>query len=171
MPRLLRRLAAFLEADAAGKVKYRQTKRSNPNERSPPTEKVAGQPSLLARDRKRSLIMDVNPIVDKDAFYISREPPPVLPSQSRQKERVNGRRLMTTVEVEAMASPYGKLTSLKFKGIELTITARMLSSPLRTCLFTRAIIPQGSAPAYYLIDLITIHRSINSIWGCARPRH
>ncbi|PVG00949.1 hypothetical protein CPB86DRAFT_812792 [Serendipita vermifera] len=126
MPRLLRRLAAFLEADAAGKIKYRQTRKREAKEHNLPDRKLLGQPYIRARDRKRSLILDLNPIIDKSAFYTPRELPPVLPSPSRQKERVNGRRLMTPVEVEAMASPY----------------ARMLSSPLRTCLFTRAILPQ-----------------------------
>ncbi|CAG8666532.1 11672_t:CDS:2 [Acaulospora colombiana] len=77
---------------------------------------MVGQPFIQAPDRKRSLIVDVNPIMDKDAFYTPRELPPVLPSHSRQKERVNGRRLMTPVEVEAMASPYDLM--IRFGGVQ-----------------------------------------------------
>lgn len=107
MPRLIRRLAAFLEADAAGKIRYRQRKRK-PLERGETTPLAAELNQRLARGRTRSFLLDTNPIIDKKAYYIPKEPPPVLPSQKRTKELVDGRRLMNAIEIETMASPYGE---------------------------------------------------------------
>jgi hypothetical protein len=107
MPRLIRRLAAFLEADAAGKIRYRQRKRK-PLERDETRPLPIESIPRLARGRTHSFLLDTNPIIDKKAYYIPKEPPPVLPSQKRTKKVVDGRRLMNAVEIDIMASPYGE---------------------------------------------------------------
>lgn len=112
MPRLIRRLAAFLEADAAGKVIYRQRR---PKVLEKPKSGKVPNPSgpILARGRTRSLLLDTNPIIDKEAYYVPKQPPPVLPSQKRQKQVVDGKRLMNELEIDTMASPYGELLFLE----------------------------------------------------------
>ncbi|CAG7853937.1 SubName: Full=Uncharacterized protein {ECO:0000313/EMBL:CCA67137.1} [Serendipita indica DSM 11827] len=122
MPRLLARLAVFLKADAAGKVKYRQ--RTVKPVRKPVVNKT--RPVVIPNlSRTQSFLLDPNPILNKDDFQTPETPPPLLPWPQSRKELPKNARLMSSIEVEAMASPY----------------ARMLSAPQRTCLFTRAILP------------------------------
>ncbi|KAG8840855.1 hypothetical protein FRC20_005383 [Serendipita sp. 405] len=64
--------------------------------------------------------------MNKKEYSIPRKPPPAIVSQSRTDENLQGKRLMSPIEMDVAASPY----------------ARMLSGPIRTCLFTRAALPR-----------------------------
>ncbi|KAG8833665.1 hypothetical protein FRC17_010269 [Serendipita sp. 399] len=123
MPRFIRRLAAFLKADAEGKIKYRQRKRVIQPEKQPPKERP---PIVPNKNRTRSLLLDTNPIMNKEAFSIPREAPPAIVAQSRTEDSLQSKRLMSPIEMDVAASPY----------------ARMLSGPIRTCLLTRASLPK-----------------------------
>lgn len=109
MPRLLRRLAHFLELESAGKIKYRQRRPKTYDKQ----KKVAGPvdkrpPIVYKKNQDRSFLLDVNPITEKGLYHVPKEPPPSLPSQQRVEGRSNGRRGMNEIELDATASPYGK---------------------------------------------------------------
>jgi len=109
MPRLLRRLAHFLELESVGKIKYRQRRPKTcdkPNKVAQPVDKRP--PIVYKQDQTRSFLLDVNPITDEGLYNVPKELPPSLPSQQRVEGRSNGRRGMNEIELNATASPYGK---------------------------------------------------------------
>ncbi|KIM32153.1 hypothetical protein M408DRAFT_14640 [Serendipita vermifera MAFF 305830] len=126
MPRLLRRLARYLEAESSGKIKFRQRQPQGQETEKRPAQPLKKRlPITYRRDRDRSFLLDVNPLIEKELYEVPKERAPLLPSEQRMPRPADGRRAMNQVELDAAASPY----------------MRMLCSPLRTCLFTRAILP------------------------------
>lgn len=110
MPRLLRRLARYFEAENTGQIKYRQ-RHSKPQEYqgnlTQPLEKRS--PILYKRDNKHSFLLNVNPVIEKKLYEAPKQLAPLLPSQQRMPRPVDGRRAMNEVELDAAASPYSKL--------------------------------------------------------------
>ncbi|KAG8807899.1 hypothetical protein FRC19_006273 [Serendipita sp. 401] len=104
MPRFIRRLAAFLKADVAGEIKYRQRKRVIQPKKQPLKERP---PIVPNKNRRRSFLLDTNPIMNKKEYSIPRKPPPAIVSQSRTDENLQGKRLMSPIEMDVAASPYG----------------------------------------------------------------
>jgi hypothetical protein len=143
MPRLLRRLAQFLEAESAGKIRYRQRRPKSRDQQEKVVQPPDKRPPIVyKRDLGRSFLLDINPITEKGLYHVPKEPPPSLPSQQRVLGRSNGRRGMNELELDATASPYGKFLYFLCPYTHVFLV-RMLSSPLRTCLFTRAVLPKG----------------------------
>lgn len=125
MPRLLRRLARYLEAESSGKIKFRQRQPQGQETEKRPAQPLKKRlPITYRRDRDRSFLLDVNPLIEKELYEVPKERAPLLPSEQRMPRPADGRRAMNQVELDAAP-----------------MTVRMLCSPLRTCLFTRAILP------------------------------
>jgi len=111
MPRLLWRLAQYLEAESAGKIKFRQ-KRPAPREQQQEANEAREKrhPIVYKSTRTSSILLETNPIIEKDLYHVPKEPAPLLPFQQRIQGQSDRRRGMNEVELDAMASPYGNST-------------------------------------------------------------
>jgi hypothetical protein len=109
MPRLLPRLARFLELESTGKIKYRQRRTKTRENLKKVAQAVDKRPPIVYKqNQNRSFLLDVNPIIEKGLYHVPKEPRPSLPSEQRVEGRSNGRRGMNEIELDATASPYGK---------------------------------------------------------------